>query len=282
MILDLALWTVVVPGGIAVVCAFLARLARPEAPHRGVVAALGPCAGSVAAFLGHAGMPPLPPIDTMAWIPIIALAAFAMLSPLDFLPPRLAPLGWLAAAGLGAGAAYLVGRPAFSQSGVALAAGVAATAAGAALAAAAADRAPGRLPAWALLGSLLLGAAAASAASLLRATALFAALFGAVAAVLGGLLVVGLVFRSLVASRAVVGVAVLVLSAELLYVQLYAGLSRVSAALLGASLLAPLAALLLPAPVSQRTRAFVSLALSAALGAGAVALSGALAPPYVG
>jgi hypothetical protein len=276
MIALVALWTVVVPGGIAAAFVLLSRLVRAESPVRGALAALGLCGGAAAAHVGHAGFPAIPPIDTLGWIPLVSAGSAVALAALERCPPRLGALAAALAVAMGALGAYLVGRPAFGGASAAPVASVAVLGVGAGLAIALDDRAGRRLPGWARLAWLMIAAIAASVASLFAATALFALLFAGVAASVGGLLVAGLVLRRLVATRATFGVAVILLGLQLLYVTLYGELDAWSAGLLGGAIVAPLLAGTLP--ISPRTRGVVAICLGGALGGGAV-LAGPLPGP---
>src|SRR5205823_3609144 len=180
--------------------AIAARLLRPGSAARALAAAVAVAAGLVAAQLGVAGVPSLPPADTIGWIPFATGAALLVLAPLE---RRAAPLAFAVVAVLAGAAAYLVGKPTWSQAAATTTVlGIGVTAAGAALVAGGLDLAARRLPMWAVLFSLLAAVTGASVASLFSHTALMAMVFGGVAATLGGLAVVGLLLRALVPARA--------------------------------------------------------------------------------
>lgn len=174
-------------------------------------------------------------------------------------------VGWIVAGLAAAVGAYFVGKPTFSQASAGtMALGLGVVGVGAAVVLASMESAKARVPLWAVLGSLLVAVTAASIASVLSATALFGMLLGSVAAAIGGLTFGGLVLRSLTWSRAAVGVLVVTVAMQLLYVKLYAGLPTLGVALLGAAFLAPGLASLLPS--SAKARATIAIALALALG----------------
>ena len=264
MILSIGLYTVLIPGGAAALAALAMRFMRPESVTRAVAAAFGVAVGPVIAQLGIAGMPPLPPIDSMGWIPMVTLATLLLLIPWEG-SPRLRGVGWIVAGLAAAVGAYFVGKPTFSQASAGtMALGLGVVGVGAAVVLASMESAKARVPLWAVLGSLLVAVTAASIASVLSATALFGMLLGSVAAAIGGLTFGGLVLRSLTWSRAAVGVLVVTVAMQLLYVKLYAGLPTLGVALLGAAFLAPGLASLLPS--SAKARATIAIALALALG----------------
>lgn len=266
VVLRVALLTIIAPAAIGAAGAIVARFLSPGSIGRALAMAISVAAGLVTAHLGAAGAPPIPPVDTLGWLPFVTVAALIVLLPLERRAPRLGALAFLLTAGLAAGAAFLVGRPAWTGGG-ATALGLGVLAVGGAGAASALDAAARRLPVWSVLACVAAATGGLSVASLFSHTALFAMLLGGAAAALGGLALAGLLLRSLVPARAAFAALALTAVSELLYLRLFAGLPLASAVLGGLSLLAPLAAAILP--VRVRGRSFLAIAFTALVAAAA-------------
>lgn len=263
--LTVGLYTVLVPGGAAALMALVMRYLKADGAARGVAAALGVSVGPVLAQVGIAGMPPIPPIDSMGWIPMVTLGTMLLLVPWEG-SPRLRVIGWIVTALAAAVGAYFVGKPTFAPASLGVVAlGLGVVGVGSAVVVGVMESAKDRMPLWAVFGALLVAVTAASIGSVLSETALFAMLLGSVAAAVGGLTVGGLVLKSLAWSRAAVGVLVVTAAMMLLYVKLYAGMPTLGVALLGAAFVAPGLAALMPG--SPKSRAAVALVVALALGA---------------
>jgi hypothetical protein len=274
VLISIIVFAVILPAGLAAAGGLVARWLRPASAGRAEATAVGLTAGLIASHLGSAGIPPWPPTDTLGWVPFVTLAALLLMTPFERGTPRLAPIAWVILLGLGATAAYLLGRPTWSQSSpgtVALALG--SMAVWTTLSTFALEAASRRLPPWSVLLSLAATAGGCAAASVFSHTALVGLLFGGVAAALGGLALTGLVLKSVPPARAALAIVTLTLAVLLLYVRLYAypplGLGPL--VLLGLSFFVPLAASLLPE--RSRSRPFAAIALAAVMAALAALLA---------
>jgi hypothetical protein len=260
----------VIPVALASAAVVIARLVSGER-LRSALLATGAAAGVVAANVGLAGVPPLPPIDSLGWVPLAALAAMVVLVAVETVAGGRTWPVVLALVGLALAAVYLVGRPTWSRMDAAPAwawIGLVALSIGAV--GGALLWASTRLPAASLGLALVAITAGASVTMLLCHSALLAMILGGIAATAGALTAGGLALKVGVRGRAALAVLTIAVAGLVLYGRLYAEVPRSAAALLAASalILAPIAAL-----PRRRVRAIVAplAALLLALAAVAVA-----------
>lgn len=269
--LDLLLRIVVFPAAAGAIAVLLARfLVTREAP-RAALLAIGAAAGAVVAYLGLAGVPRWPPIDSIGWIPLATVAALIALLAVSRAPDRRPLLGVAALIVVAAGAAYLVGKPAWTRMGLGSAApwiALAALAVGAV--AQGLTWSAERLHPAAVGGGLLATTVGAAVASALSHSALLGMILGGVASVVGALTVGAIVLRIPLRGRAVMGVVAIAVAALVLYGKLFASLPTAAVLLLAASALAVTAMAALP---SFRGRAVIAPLLAVALAAAAVGIA---------
>ena len=257
-VLRLALNTLVLPvvpvaGAVAVALAMRSVAARRSA---GAIAA---AAGIVIAHLINVGVPRLPPVDTIGWIP---LATAAMSLGLLVEPRRALRLALTFV--VATVATRLLGRPVWHSVADAapwsLLVGAVATVVDGSLAIASR-----RIPPAATLLAFAMTMAGGSIACLFGHSALLAQVLGASAAVVGASGVVAIFVEP---AKTIASVAVVAAVTVMVYARLFATLSTLAAALLVASAVAPLVASLLP--LGRRARAVVAVILAIALGAAAL------------
>lgn len=266
--LDLLLRIVVLPAAAGAIAVLLARFLVTRETPRAALLAVGAAAGAVVAYLGLAGVPPWPPIDSIGWIPLATIAALVALLAVSRAPDRRPAIGVAALVVVAAGAAYLVGKPAWTRMGLGAAAPwIALSAVAVGAIAQGLTWSAERLHPAAIGGALLATTVGAALASALSHSALLGMLLGGVASVIGALTVGAVVLRVPLRGRAVMGVVALAVAALLLYAKLFASLPTTAIALLAASALAGTAIAALP---SFRGRAVVAPVLALALAALAV------------
>jgi hypothetical protein len=253
-VLRLVLNTLVLPVGPLAIAVGVALATRSAAARRsaGVVAA---ASGIVIAHLINVGVPRIPPVDTIGWIPFAtALAALGLL--VDARPALRLALAFVIAAI----ATRLVGKPVWHA---AMDAAPWAVLVGAVTAAVAGslDVASRRMAPAATLLAFAMTMAGGSIACLFGHSALLAQVLGATAAVVGASGVMALFVE---ASQTIASVAAVSAALVLVYARLYATLSTLVAALLVASAVAPVVASSLP--LGRRARAVVAVAMAIALG----------------
>jgi hypothetical protein len=215
-------------------------------------------AGIVIAHLVNVGVPRMPPLDTIGWIPVaVALASLGLLVE-ERASVRLVALFVITIA-----AAWLIGRPAWTLSvGVPW---ILMTAATTTVIAGSFEVANRRTPPAATLLAFAMTMASAAIACLLGRSALLAQVLGASAVVVGGS---GLVSIRVEPAKASVNVALIAATAVVLYARLYATLSVLVLVLLALSASAPAIASCLP--LSRRARSIVCVVLAIALGSASV------------
>jgi hypothetical protein len=255
-VVRLALNTLVLPVVPVVLFVVVAYVTRSTVVRRAAVLAAG--SGIVVAHLVDVGVPRLPPIDTIGWIPFaIAFLSLALLRDV----PRIERL--IITFCVATVATRLVGRPIWPSlldaAPWALLAGGVATLADASL-----DVASGAMPAAAPLLGFAMTMASGSIACLFGHSALLAQVLGASAAVTGACGVVAIFVEP---AKAVASVVVVSTVTVLVYARLYATLPLVVVALLMASAAAPVIASSLP--ISRRARAVVAVAAALVLGVAA-------------
>ena len=240
----------VIPVAVGVVVAAAVR----SSTVRRAAATLAMTAGIVIAHLVNVGVPRMPPVDTIGWIPLaVAIASLGLLVD-SRLPARLVAVFVITSA-----AALLIGRPAWGISGgvpwIVLAASVSAAIVGSL------EIASRRMPPAAMLLALAMTTASTSIACLLGHSALLAQVLGASAAVVGasGLAAVRIEPAKTGASVAVISAIVVVI-----YARLYASLSVLVLVLLAMSASAPMIMSWLP--LSKRVRSITSVVVAITLG----------------
>jgi hypothetical protein len=267
------LWVIlrmlVIPAVAASAAVVVARAVAPAA--RPWVLALGAAVGVIATNLGLAGVPRLPPIDTIGWIPIAVGGGFVVLAAFEWPAARRPGLGLGALAIVAAFAAWAIGRPTWAQIGAGrslgwIGGGALAVVAVAGGAASAATRIPPLAVGLALVATTAGGALAAAASH----SALLAMVLGGVAATIGALSIGGRVLGRPIGDGATFGVLALGMAGPILYGALYASLPLAVAALLVASGLAPLVVARLP---TFRGRAVLAPVLALALAGAAAGLA---------
>ena len=255
------------PGALAVVAA---RLAAGRARVVTRLLIIGAALGACAAHLGLAGVPSLPPVDTIEWVPLGTAAATLFLLPGV---GRRADLAALLA--VLAGTACLVGKPVWSQAlAPAAMMWIAAIAVGGALAVDGLRWSTERLATAAALFPLVATLVGASLACAAGHSVLVAMMLGGIAANVGALAVGGLVLGARDCGRGLLGVWVVAGAALVLYARLYDGLPTSVTMLLGASLVAPVAVAALP---RFRGRSILAPILAAALALGGAAVARSVA-----
>ena len=254
VVLHLALDTIVWPALPVAIGALASRAVRADAA-RAAISALALAIGIALAHVLDAGVPRLPPIDTIGWIPIAAIAAL-----LIAIAERRG--GAIARAAIAfvvmTLAAWKIGRPVWPTIAD-LAPYPLAIGAATAVIAAALDRSASRVPPAVVLIALAIAIAGGSIACLRGHSALLAQLLGATAAVTGA---AGLAAIVVAPSRACTSIAVIAAVAVLVYARLFATLPLPAVALLACAALAPLIG-----------RAALAMALSAAFAIAAIMLS---------
>jgi hypothetical protein len=111
------LTTALLPAGAALAVALGGLKLAPREGDRPLLTGLAAGAGLLVAFLGIRGLPPVPPVDTLDWIPFLLAAAWLVGLGGDALRARVSPWAvletwaWVAAAGF-----VLVMRPLFEGS----------------------------------------------------------------------------------------------------------------------------------------------------------------------
>lgn len=254
LVLHLVLDTLVVPVlpvGFAVVFA----LAVKSEVARKIVAGLGVGAGILVAHFVDVGVPRLPPVDTIGWIPLAATAALLTLLVDRHTVARVAFTLVLTTATV-----WLVGRPRWeSAADIAwwpLATGVVAAAVAASL-----HRASQRMSPGVPLLALSFTMAGGSLVCLFGHSARLAQVLGASAAVVGA---AGLVAFFFAPPNAIVSIAVLSGATVMVYARFYAAVDMPALLLLGASAASPIAASRLPL---RRATATITLAIGLAAAA---------------
>ncbi len=261
--LYLLVWVVLVPAAPGTLAVAAARLAAGRARvARNRLLIIGAALGAGAAHLGLAGVPSLPPADTIGWIPLGTAAAALLLLPGAGRRAELAAILAVMAA-----TAWLVGKPVWSQaSAPAAVTWIAALAAGGALAIDGLRWSSERLAPAAALFALVATLVGASLACAADHSLLVALMLGGIAANAGALAVGGQILGARPSGRGVFGVWVVAGAALVLYAHLYDELPSSVTMLLAASLVAPVAVALLP---RFRGRSLLAPILAAALALGA-------------
>ncbi|MEO8841064.1 MAG: hypothetical protein ABI704_05800, partial [Kofleriaceae bacterium] len=237
------------PVAIAVAVAFATR----SATARRCAGALAAASGIVVAHVVVVGVPRLPPIDTIGWIPFAAAVTCVGL----LVEPR--PVVRLVVTFVVATIAIrLVGRPvwhsAIDAAPWALLVGAGTTAIDASLVVASR-----RMPPAGVLLAFAMTMAGGSIACLFGHSALLAQVLGASAAVIGASGVVAIfVTPAKTPAKTIASIAAVSAVAVMAYASLYATLSTVVVVLLVGSAVAPIVAAALP--VTPRARAVVAVA----------------------
>lgn len=250
-ILRLALNTLVLPVvPVAIAFAF---------SRRSVAAgALAAASGIVVAHVVVVGVPHLPPIDTIGWIPIAAAVTC-----IGLLLERRPVVRLVFTFVIATTTIRLVGRPIWHSlidaAPWALLAGAGTSAIAGSL-----EVASRRMPPAGALIAFAMTMAGGSLACLFGRSALLAQVLGASAAVIGAS---GIVAIFVVPAKTLASVAAVAALAVMAYASLYATLSSVVALLLSGSAIAPFVASLLP--VAPRVRAVVAVVMAIALGSAA-------------
>jgi hypothetical protein len=253
---------VLIPAAAGALAILAARLAARRASSVPRILTVGAAVGAALAHLGLAGIPPIPPVDTIGWIPFGTLAAFLLLLPAA---GRLAD--FMAVLVVLGATAFLVGKPVWSQGSVPAAAlWIGLMAVGGAIAVDGLAWSAERLPPTPMLIAVLLTTVGASISCVASHSALLAMLLGGVAATLGALAFGGLILKVKVGGRGVFGVLVVTAAGVVLYARLYSALPAAATILLCASLFAPIAVAALP---RFRGRVVLAPILAAVLAVGA-------------
>ena len=240
----------VVPIAIGVAVAAITR----SAPVRRIAATIALAAGIVVAHLVDVGVPHVPPLDTIGWIPI-AVACSA----LGVLVDRRVAVRLALACAVTAVATRLIGRPVWTLAAAlpwAVLAAVLAMAIAGSI-----ELAARRMPPAAALLALAMTAASASFACLFGHSAMLAQLTGATAAVIGAAAIAALRVEPAATTASVAVVAVVAIT---IYARLYATLSLGAIVLLVASGSAP--ALVAALPLGRRARGAAAVVVAIVFG----------------
>jgi hypothetical protein len=263
--LYVALRMVAIPAAAALAAVVIARLGSARDTVSARVLGVGVGAGAIAAHLGIAGFPPIPPIDTIGWIaPAIAVALVLLL-----VVERSPGAGVAVLLVVGAATGYLIGKPVWSSMSAAAAwialVALAVAGAGSGLAFAAE-----RVHPAAVLAAITVALAGSAVACVASHSALLAMVLGGFAVATGAATVGTLVLRVPARGRTLPGVLAVGATAIVLYARLYSALPVPAAALLAAAFLAPAIVAALP---RFRGRSIVAIVVAAILAAGAAGLA---------
>jgi hypothetical protein len=260
----LALRIVIIPAGLTALALVAARAVADRPGLAARLVALGAGAGVLGALIGLVGVPPLPPTDSIGWIPIAALVTLLVL---PFLEGRDRGVA-IATVVIAAAAAFLVGRPAWSAAGAGTTAlGIAGMmAAVTAVAWGLAWSSSTRLAPIAVYLAFTVAAVGGALSAVFSHSALLAMVLGGIAATAGTLAIGGAVLGVTVRGRAVAGLLAIPAAGVVLYARLFSALPVVSLLLLVAAALAPALAAAVP---SFRGRSALAIVVAAVLAAGA-------------
>jgi hypothetical protein len=246
VVLHLALTTIILP---------VAPVAIALATRRRMFTGLAAIAGIVVAHVVDVGVPPLPPIDTIGWIPFAIVAMSACMLIDDRRVARAAITFAIAAI-----ATRSIGKPVWHS---ALARALLVGAITAAVAAAH-DHAARRTTSSAELLAFAMTMAGGAIACLFVHSALLAQVLGASAIVIGASAIAA---RFVTPATSIASVAAVATSTVLVYAHLYAALPTTAAMVLVGSAVAPFAAAWLP--IAATWRAVVAVASAMVLAAAA-------------
>lgn len=264
------------PAAAASLGMLVARLANPESRARQAALVATATAGLVTSYLALAGMPKLPPIDSIGWVPIITLCAGVLgivasfASPSDRARQRATVLGLALAAAV---AVYLTGEPTFAGSAarfLPLGVGAIAMSIIALTNSSNVARRGFAVGGWL---ALLVTAVLSALCALWGSSASLATLLGSMATTAGVVGIGGLVLRMNEPAPAAQGVVIAHMTATVTYAHLYANLPTVPLLLLAASVAMPALSGLVPGEGNRMrwVRGAIAVALAAGF-AGAAAL----------
>ena len=255
----------------------VARLAKPASAARRCALVAAATAGLLTSYLGLSGLPKVPPVDSIGWVPVGTLCAglvgvaFGATAGNAGARQRAVVMAIALVAVI---AAFLAGKPVFAQSiGRFLPFGLGA----ALISAQVVANAPGVAQRGSAVGgwlALLCTAVLAALCALWGASASLAMLLGSMAATAGVLGIGGLILHLDEPTPTAQGVFIVHMSALLTYAHLFANLPILPLVLLAASLLAPTVSRRVPGTAGRRRwlRAVVVVAAAIVLAGSAAAI----------
>jgi hypothetical protein len=255
----------VYPGAAASLGLLAAKFAKADSAVRQAALAAAAAAGIIASHLAIEGVPKLPPVDSIGWIPVTtALAAVVAIT--VALLVRVARGVVVGAALMGATAAvavYLAGKPTFTASlGEFWVPGAMAVAVTSIVVAASYRVASKSHPIAGWIGLLVIAALTALSA-LWSPSAKLAMLLGSMATTAGVIGVGGLILGVRQAAPLAQGVFVVHFAATLAYARLYANMPAVPVVLLALAVAAPSVIALVPGNRGRLLKAIAVVALAA-------------------